>query len=468
MKTFLSEAFKALDLLEEENFDISNSDEMDKLKLFIDDDVDDDDDTISIIDMDATDEEELEDSYDGKIICDCPVCHSKVFKNKEDIVLNDESDLANVGEECPYCYSVDGFKIIGEVAPFHKDYDATAEDKDGNPVDVELSVEDEEDKAKTESFRRRRGRKSRLNESVTFIDYKPGSGALANLKKQLKENGKKYVLIDARNMDPEDIGGAVTERNGNAVKIPSNIDFSKYDAIIVDSYDSASKDLKRELDNTGLEIYAITYSRKPKNEALEKLDLETENDLIHVTAETKDEQIVPIDMDTQSEIEMEQPLDDDDLDIDVESDEEDTDMDMEDEEGGEDEELPNEAEVDEFDEESFDELGEAYLKQVYNNVRGFRTRSIKESNNSIIVEGVINFKSGNNKLTTFKFTPRPISGRNTVRLLGENFNIASGRNSFSLTGKVKGRKFITEKFTYNYINKDSNGNRFRVHGSIKR
>ena len=24
---------------------------------------------------------------------------------------------ANVGQECPYCFSVDGFKVLGEVAP---------------------------------------------------------------------------------------------------------------------------------------------------------------------------------------------------------------------------------------------------------------------------------------------------------------------------------------------------------------
>lgn len=355
MRTFLSEAFKALDLLEEDKFDISKNDEFDKFKLFMEDDSDED--VLTVIDADAENEDEIEDSYDGKIICDCPVCHSKVFKDLKDIILNDDDDLANVGEECPYCYSVDGFKVIGEVAPFHRDYDATATDKDGNPVDVEVSVD--EDEVKLEALKRRIRRAQRINES----------------------------------------------------------------------------------------------RRRRRNEALEKLDLETENDLIHVTAETKDEQVVPVDMNTQEEIEMEQPINDADLDSSMEGDEE----------IPEDEEIGDEVDVEEFDEESFDELGESYLRQVYNNVKGFKTTRILEYKNSLIVEGLIKFNSGNSKKTSFRFSDYEVGKKNNLRLIGENLNMKTGKKSFRLAGKVRNNKFLGEKLYYNYRQgKDS------IRGVVKR
>jgi hypothetical protein len=331
MRTFLSEAFKALDLLEEENFDLSKADGFDKFKLFMDDDSDEN--QITVIDVDADEEEDLKDSYEGKVICDCPVCHSKIFKDLKDIILNDDEDLANVGEECPYCYAVDGFKIIGEVAPFHKEFEAKAEDKDGNEVDVEVSVEDE-----------------------------------VEMKESLEED-------------------------------------------------------------------------------LEKIKLETEKEVIEVEAHTKDEQIVPIDMEKQEEIEMEQPANDTDLEVEEEAEPE----------------LEDEFDVEEFDEESFDELGEAYLKQVYNNIDSFKTTRILEHKDQLIVDGLITFNSGNSKKTSFMFSDYEVGKKNNLRLLGENLNMKTGKKSFRLAGKVNEGKFITEKLFYNYKQNDQN-----IRGVVKR
>ena len=334
MRTFLTEAFKALDLLEEGNFDISKTDGFDKFKLFMDDDSDEN--QITVIDVDAENEEDLEDSYEGKIICDCPVCHSKIFKDIKDIMLNDEEDMANVGEECPYCYATDGFKIIGEVAPFHREYEAEATDKEGNPVDVEVEVETEEDK------------------------------------------------ID---------------------------------------------------------------------ESLEKIKLETEEEVIDVEAHNKDEQIVPVDIEKEAEIAMEQPLEDAEIDVDIEAEEE---------------EAPDEFDVEEFDEESFDELGESYLKQVYNNVESFKTTKISGDDSRIFVEGLITFNSGNTKKTVFKFNDYQLGKKNNLRIFGENLNLKTGRKSFTLTGKVNSGKFITEKFNYNYVVKNDDGSSTRINGRINK
>lgn len=550
MRTFLSEAFKALDLLEEDKFDISKNDEFDKFKLFMEDDSDED--VLTVIDADAENEDEIEDSYDGKIICDCPVCHSKIFKDLKDIILNDDDDLANVGEECPYCYSVDGFKIIGEVAPFHKEYDATAEDKDGNPVDVELSVED--DDVKLEALKRRIKKDQRINESssnsVRFIVYelidgdegdsikgfKSLNAAIKFAEKQkfpthivivptdfdsdtediirdeygyepfevvwesadaeesddnskessntafwwqempwdekvynplirsLREKGLDYVSlvlhkgpIPKKMNNTHDINQHLINRNNVIVyifvwkennKLVAWIDDTTSNTTHQDYYNNVGEIVDRcnqiaseagfTIKNNEEFYKTVKFSRF--DEALEKLDLETENDLIHVTAETKDEQVVPVDMDTQEEIEMEQPINDADLDSSMEDDEE----------IPEDEEIGDEADVEEFDEESFDELGESYLRQVYNNVKGFKTTRVLEHRNSLIVEGLIKFNSGNSKKTSFRFNDYEIGKKNNLRLFGENLNMKTGKKSFRLCGKVRNNKFLGEKLYYNY------------------
>lgn len=122
--SYLIEAFKALNALDEDVFSVSD-DGIEKLSAFEDDDTVSDD--ITIYDVDAENESELEDSYIGKIILDCNVCHSKLYKDKADVVIDEESNDANIDMECPYCYSVDGFKIIGEVAPMTTETEETEE-----------------------------------------------------------------------------------------------------------------------------------------------------------------------------------------------------------------------------------------------------------------------------------------------------------------------------------------------------
>ena len=116
-KAYLSEAFRQLELLNEEDFNLSTTDGS-EMKNFLDDDEDVSVMSLDVIDPEAESEEDLEDSYTGKVILDCCVCHSKLYKDKEEITVDEEQDLANTDEECPFCYSRDGFKIIGEVAPY--------------------------------------------------------------------------------------------------------------------------------------------------------------------------------------------------------------------------------------------------------------------------------------------------------------------------------------------------------------
>ena len=82
---YINEAFKRLDILDEELFDTS-SEGINKLSDFIEQD----DEVVRVIDPEAETDEELKDSYVGKVIVNCNVCHSHIFENKEDIVIEEE------------------------------------------------------------------------------------------------------------------------------------------------------------------------------------------------------------------------------------------------------------------------------------------------------------------------------------------------------------------------------------------
>lgn len=134
---YINEAFKRLDTLEESLFDTSYKG-INNLAEFVAED-DEVEETVRVIDPDAVEEDDIEDSYIGKIIVNCNVCHSHIFENRDDIAI-DEDGAVNSEVPCPYCGESEGFTIVGEIAPFDN---ATEVDNntEENVVDTENSVE---------------------------------------------------------------------------------------------------------------------------------------------------------------------------------------------------------------------------------------------------------------------------------------------------------------------------------------
>ena len=154
MVDYLAEAFKALDdvedvmpCLHEEMFTVDS----DGLSELADFEVESEksEDKKRVIDPEAKNEEELKSSYVGKVIIDCNQCHSKIYKDKEDIVIDGED--ANKEEECPYCFATEGFKVVGEVAPYTE-----------TKVDVEVEGKD----TMTEGVRRRHRATKKMGKKV--------------------------------------------------------------------------------------------------------------------------------------------------------------------------------------------------------------------------------------------------------------------------------------------------------------
>jgi hypothetical protein len=71
-----------------------------------------------------------------RLIIECDKCGALVIKDEADIVVDEETDLVNVEEECQFCEEAKGYKIIGVVAPYEA---AEAEE----PIEDELAEEDD-------------------------------------------------------------------------------------------------------------------------------------------------------------------------------------------------------------------------------------------------------------------------------------------------------------------------------------
>ena len=563
MSQYLSEAFKKLNFLNEETFAV-NTDGLEDFIKFEDDD--DFVDSIDVIDPEAETEEDLQDSYVGKVILDCCVCHSKIYKDKEDVIIED--DIANVSDECPFCYSVDGYKVIGEVTTFDEDeeldkntdidddLDESYEDTDGvmgekgkKYTDVDLKAYWEKEKDNDPVLKNYKGDFDAWHKDTTTQMKKVNEGLFDKKNKLNQETkdkmlhgtytqgrwdkrtaglgskaGRRFHTSDAENdeasetkkneglfdfakkkkrpdIKPElvradeiNVGDVVITRNGTEMKVLKISNGSRSSILVFEGPNGETMAAESFMDVKAFrKAYPTTSKNKQssqgkpdtkldkklgvrstsnqtngespeteKNEGLKEsvnnIVVETDDDIIGVTPDENgkvtistepksadepvaegEETIQPLEPETQSELE---------------------------DNVGNGEEI--EIDVDEFDEESFDELGEQYLHEVYDNVKTFKTTNVAMLNNRLVVEGVIKFKSGSSKKTSFIFESREATKTGKIRFIGENKEIARGKKSFTVTGKVEGTKFLSESLNYNYGVKGANGKAQRLYGTVKR
>ena len=205
---YITEAFKRLSMLDEDVFDVTD-DGIQELKDFEDDN--DVEDIVDVIDPEAEDEEELEDTYVGKVILDCCVCHSKIYKNKDEVHLSEDETIANEDEECPYCYSTDGFKVISKDEEEKEDEGEGEEDK--VEVDDEVEVKDEDEEVVEESAKKTRKGKS-LKESFKRRNLKESWG---DVFEDLVDRAKSWID------DGDDIDEAITRALDDGLIYTSDI-----------------------------------------------------------------------------------------------------------------------------------------------------------------------------------------------------------------------------------------------------
>lgn len=595
---FLNEAFRKLDILNEDTFDASDDGvkELTALKELEDET----ENEINIIDPEAETQEDLKDSYIGKIILECPVCHSFVFNDKDTIDVDVDSKLANITQECPYCCEIGGFNIIGQVQGFEEEQpedevpaeeEIPAEDK---PVEAEAENDEsgEAEEVVEESLTENKCDETECNEECKDADCEEGLIGDVNLNLDAHDFGgtgnnvnvlgsslpfgescdekcddKCDNCDDCKDTDTLNeigpigaglIGAGVGLATGaigakllsDLQVVENNLENSISDVINKEfgidnwttfEYDDEEVETEGEGDEAKTKFvgtvkilngdeelgeFAINDGKLIKveddaddEESDEDEESEEKDESVcpvckdetceiaeevcpkcgkkvcecdgackescneDLTIETSDDATVISDGEKEVTIEEAQPAEEAPVEetteetIPEEASEE-TIVPLNDEEK---EELTSDAEeqkpeetpaeevdvaVDEIEEESFDRLGEKYLMKTYENVAGYKTTSATACDNKIKLEGVITFKSGKTKNTSFIFEARDITASGRARFVGENATFCKGKKAFTVTGALTEGKFLSESLNYNYSAKDVEGKSTRVYGTV--
>lgn len=137
-------AFKEFNVLSEsEIFNMSDDEDLVKLDNFLRSE-DNSEDVESVIDPEAQDDSELKDSYEGDIIIQCAVCKAKIYRNPDEVILEEDDEFCNLEDICPHCGSQEGYVIIGKVAPLDDEDIEEIEDntEEAQKEDAEEEKED--------------------------------------------------------------------------------------------------------------------------------------------------------------------------------------------------------------------------------------------------------------------------------------------------------------------------------------
>lgn len=519
-KGFLTEAFKELKMLNEEDYNLNNKDEIEDMHDTVFNQLDDK--SIDIIDPNAQSVDDLEDSYIGKVILDCDVCHSKIYKDPSEVVIDDESSLANIDEECPYCYSTDGYKIIGEVAS----YDGASLEDDADEEDADEEDEDEEDEHDEDdedsinegilgkavggnlvgstvgaglgtalgsvagvpgmiaggiagsALGRSAGSKLAAGSELLKDDITPSKSQrkfkhlksidecntsnnsksqlsnkiykskkaneeLKHLKKSFKKN-----ISESQCSQCDQVADILQNRT-----YPRGFKFlSSNGAVGEVQYNGAKYAFRKRNDGTYKVMTSAdagwNWSETLYKESIEDINVNTTDGSVKVDQSEgninisieknslKDDKIIPVSSDVKDEI--------------ANNSEDDT------------------VEFDDVDSQAFDELGESYLKKIYENVKSFKTTKSYQSGNKLVVEGKIKFTSNNVKPTQFIFENFNFNkSKSKIVMFGENAQISRGKKSFRLAGKLNENIFVPTSLRYAYSAKLDENKSQRITGHVK-
>lgn len=94
-----------------------------------------------IVDVDADKVDHLKKSYVGNLILRCPVCGELIYKDINNALKDEESNLYNTEEECPHCGSIKGFELVGQVSKPDSEEAEELENETNNEAE-DNSIED--------------------------------------------------------------------------------------------------------------------------------------------------------------------------------------------------------------------------------------------------------------------------------------------------------------------------------------
>ena len=436
----LMEAFKALDQLNEDVFSV-DAEGIKKLNDFMQND--DSVDELSVFDIDSTEDDVIRDDEEcneGDMILDCCVCHSKVFKPISEVVVDEESQIANAGEECPYCFSLEGYKIVGQVKASGEEeasVDEEASESDEDSIQDELDVAEEvldvpvsdldsdEEAEVQESVKDRiikcRMKDRRIGESVDLLTK---DNTIASL---LRDNMDKLSGITDVNELRDAIMDLVNESDiankPAALKLKRDLYSKKSVGALlstIGTYMTGEKVIKVGRNSTKSRKESFKHRRTIK-ESFKHRRITENVDTIKITSDD-----ITISMDSDDDEDESIEGTNDNFIVEPVSDE-----------------AKEQIDFNSIDRESAEDAIEESLKESFGNVKFFRCSNIVPRNNRFIVEGVIGFNSGRKRNTNFVFKPRKIT-ESKVIFKGYSKELQESVKSMSLVCRNRGKKCIAE------------------------
>lgn len=479
---YLTEAFKKLSLLEDEFNFSADKDAIDELSYFVSDDIDEIPEE-TIIDPEAHEEDELQDHYIGKVVMECQCCHSRMYKDPAEVVIDDDSGLANIEEECPICGNTCGYTVIGEIKPF-----------DGTP-EVKDDIEPEEEPVEEEDIKLSESVKSalkKINEDIDKVTVKTDDGEVK------VDNNDGRVTVDFSNENDipveENAESIVPLDDDTMTQIENNI--PEDDEMSTDDIPLENEEIDVEpLDNEPVEEEPATEEPTEEEPIEEPAEEETEEEVTESLNESNladelkaklnklsnkesflDEEINLEETSLADKLKAklarlanEEPLEEA-----VEELTEDSSLRDKLMKKLQSLEMKNEDlsidDIEDIDDEAYDDLMESYLNRVYSNVDSFKTKKVDIDNGTLVVEGLIKFKSGNQRNTTFNFDKISRSKKGDIVLEGTNKTFTNMSKAYKLRSSMENGKLLPESMIYHYVNRklnESDGSKSRIYGRVK-
>ena len=482
---YLTEAFKKLSLLEDEFNFSADKDAIDELSYFVSDDIDEIPEE-TIIDPEAHEEDELQDHYIGKVVMECQCCHSRMYKDPAEVAIDDDSGLANIEEECPICGNTCGYTVIGEIKPF-----------DGTP-EVKDDIEPEEEPVEEEDIKLSESVKSalkKINEDIDKVTVKTDDGEVK------VDNNDGRVTVDFSNENDipveENAESIVPLDDDTMTQIENNIpEDDEMDEMSTDDIPLENEEIDVEpLDNEPVEEEPATEEPTEEEPIEEPAEEETEEEVTESLNESNladelkaklnklsnkesflDEEINLEETSLADKLKAklarlanEEPLEEA-----VEELTEDSSLRDKLMKKLQSLEMKNEDlsidDIEDIDDEAYDDLMESYLNRVYSNVDSFKTKKVDIDNGTLVVEGLIKFKSGNQRNTTFNFDKISRSKKGDIVLEGTNKTFTNMSKAYKLRSSMENGKLLPESMIYHYVNRklnESDGSKSRIYGRVK-
>ncbi len=264
-----------------------------------------------IVDLDAESPEDLQPSYVGKMIIQCPQCMTLFYKDPSDVVHSeDDPDTVNVGEKCQHCGNEEGYSIIGkvgEVTPeeaeqFEEVPEETAEETPAEepaeelPENEEAAAEEESSEGKEEELpelEEEPAEEEKLTESKNILEEQVKNALAEDVEEETEEPAEEAeekpeeeeVKEEGDEEDEEElpeVAFSAEEVKEVAANVATEVAPEEDAEVIADKVDEvvdAAVEAKAEEEHTEEETEEEDAEEDPEEEQEELIESAKESDL---------------------------------------------------------------------------------------------------------------------------------------------------------------------------------------------